>query len=253
MFRRTARRVATLALCLGASAQAAPITLDFEGIAPYPNNNQVQIRDFYRAGLASNGVRGPDLGVSFTSSALLLCLNTFSVDCSGTSKGGLGPPGSDRGALYFDRTAPYINVAGGFMDEVSLLYTQPVVPQVLNPDIDVGIEIWDGLSGTGRRLASIVLPHTPNQGQGCAPYGNAVYCPFEPVSLRFDGVARSVHFTGNVNRAAFDDITLGGNPVPPPAGTVPEPAAPGLLALAALGLSRRRQVAARRADSSRSM
>ncbi len=245
-------------------ATATPITLDFEGIAPFPNNNTIQIRDYYDGGRAvllntTSYGPGPDWGVRFSTSAMLLCLNTLTVDCSSSSKGPGGPAGSSLAALHFDRTPPFINVEAGFEHQLSFWYSQPVVTEPLPNDTDVGIDIFDGLDGRGTLLARVMLPHTPNRGQACLDYGSvgliAKYCPFEPFTLRFDGVARSVHFTGNANRSVFDDIVLGGNPPTPPTGNVPEPAsaATGLLALAALWWTRRRQPAAGKACSSRSM
>lgn len=266
MVRRTARHAALSLAIACTSATAVPVRLDFEGIVPHNTvyNNKFQVREYYNGGTAqlgidSYGAPGPNLGVSFTSSAMLLCLNTLDVDCSATSKGGGGAADSGLTALFYEREAPYINVALGFVNAISLWYSQPEAP-LLPRDTDVGIEIFDGLNGSGNPLASVLkLPHTPNRGPGCEQYGTrdyeASYCPFVSFSLPFAGVARSVHFTGNVNRAAFDDIVLDVLLPTAPGSSVPEPgsAATGLLALAALGWMRRRQPAADKARSSWSM
>jgi hypothetical protein len=200
------------AITFSAQAQGAVIYLDFENIAPYPNNSDVAINGYYNGGTASNGNSGPNLGVEFTSSALLLCLNTAGTNCSNTSRGGLGIPTSQRGALYFPNANPIMNVAAGFDTGFAGVYSDPF-------SNGSTVSIYDGLNGTGNLLASITLPNTADGDCDSNIAGGARYCPFNPFSLTFNGIARSVVFGGETNRQVFDDFTFGSNVV----GGVPEP------------------------------
>ena len=220
----------------GSQASAATIYLDFENIAPYPNNNNVQIGDFYNGGTASNGASGPNYGVQFTSSAILLCLNTEGTSCSNTSRGGQGIPSSQFGALYFPDSSPAMNVAAGFDTGFSFVYSSPF-------DSGTSVSIFSGLGGGGSLLASALLPLTGNGACDNNISGGADYCPFETYSLAFSGTARSVVFGGAVNRQVFDDFTFGSTVV---GGNVPEPATWALLILGmgAVGASMRKRKAA---------
>ena len=229
--------VAAMALLLGSAlAQASVITLNFEGIAPFPNANNVQLNGYYNGGTASNGNSGPNYGVEFSPGAVLLCLNTSTVTCSNTSKGGGGVAGSEFGAMYFPTANPFMNVAAGFDTGFAMAYTNPFATTV-------GIEIWDGLNGTGNLLASLALGSTTNGSLGaCSAYGNPNYCPFANASLAFSGIARSVYFTGTSNSSTYDDFTFGSTTVGG-GGEVPTPGTAPLVGLALAGLwaaSRRR-------------
>ncbi len=224
-------------VALAALAAAAPltanavITLDFENIAPFPNDSNILILDYYNGGAASNGNVGPNLGVAFSAGATLLCLNTDTVDCSNTSKGGGGLPTSQLGAMYFPSLNPYMNVAAGFDTGFSMAYTNPFGESV-------GVQIFDGLNGTGNLLASALLGTTTNGAVGaCTAYGSANYCPFADFSLGFSGVARSVLFSGTANRSTYDDFTFGSTTVGGGGGNeVPEPGTLALFGLSLLGL-----------------
>lgn len=207
------------AILLGgaATADAAIVVLDFEGVnATYPSGF-AQVLDFYNGGTSSDGTSGTNFGVSFGDNALAICLNSTTVFCSNTSRGGLAP-GSDEGALFFlsgDETV--LNYAAGFTTGFSFVYAQP--------NTEGGeVRVYDGLDGTGALLGSIDLGLTPST---CDPSYSAAYCPFVPIGVAFGGTAKSIVFAGVANFVVFDDITFGSvNP-----GVIPEPATWGMMIL----------------------
>ncbi|MBE9074363.1 PEP-CTERM sorting domain-containing protein [Microcystis sp. LEGE 08355] len=205
-------------------ASAAVTVLDFENIAPYPNSNNVLVQGFYNGGTSSIGTTGTNYGVEFSSNALLICLNTPGISCSNTSRGGLGNPNSQKGALFFlSGSETFMNLASGFDTGFSFFYTGIF--------LSGSISVYDGLDGTGSLLASLSLPTTSSN---CDPVYSAGFCPFVPVGVGFAGIAKSVSFAGVVNQFVFDDITFGS--VTPDPKPVPEPASVlGLLAIGFLG------------------
>ena len=227
---------------LALPAQAAVITLSFEGIKPvYPDPSTVQILDYYNGGAASNGETGPNFGVTFSAGAQALCMNTgdtTNTQCSNTSKGGLGVAGSQFTAMYFPNNNPVMNVAAGFDTGFSMAYANPF-------NASLTIELWDGVDATGSLLASLALASTVQAGclitvAGDNPFNSGLqpadYCPFVDVALPFAGIARSVRFTGTANQSVYDDFTFGSTIVggsSSSGGAVPEP---GMLSLLGLGL-----------------
>ncbi|MCP9865786.1 MULTISPECIES: hypothetical protein [unclassified Cyanobium] len=203
------------ALGFGAtSANAAVVSLDFEDIAPYPNGNNVFIQEFYNGGTSSIGTSGPDLGISFGDNALLICLNEVGTSCSNTSRGGLGDPASQKGALFFlSGSETFLNYASGFDTGFSFNY--------VSFSFNGSVGVYDGLNGTGNLLASLNL--TPNAGS--CPGFDADFCPFSPSGVLFPGTAKSIGFGGVANQIVFDDITFGSDiPGPgPETDTVPGP------------------------------
>src|SRR5450755_4788115 len=94
--------LAVVVVMTAGSAMAAVVDLTFENIAPYPWNSATTfIQQFYNGGTSSVGTTGPNFGVSFPANALNICLNDLSTICSNTSRGGLGDPKSQQGALFF--------------------------------------------------------------------------------------------------------------------------------------------------------
>lgn len=214
---------AAATLSLAFPSTASIVSLDFEGIAPYPNSNNVFVQEFYNGGTSSNGSSGTNYGISFGSNALLICLNSTSVVCSNTSRGGLGDPGSRQGGLFFvSGTETFMNVAAGLMTGFSFNYALSVTGSV---------GVFDGLNGTGTLLASVDLSANL---VGCDAYG-AGFCPFGPAGVLFSGTAKSVSFAGVANQIVFDDITFGTDiPGPDPVAPIPLPASLPLL-LAGIG------------------
>ena len=206
------------------SGMATVTYLPFSGLAPYPNGNDVLIENYYDGGTDSAGYTGPNYGITFSSNALLLCLNSLSVDCSNTSKGGLGNPESQEGALFWlSGPSTYMNDAGGFSTGFSFTYTDPYTS-------GASISVWSGLNGTGTELTSLSLPLTPYYA--CPGY-DAGFCPFEPIGVTFSGTAESISFNGTANQVVYDDITFGSSTP----GAIPEPGSLSLLGTGLIGLA----------------
>lgn len=215
---------AVLLLLAGYSHQssASVIVLDFENIEKHPGTNSTFIDDFYNGGTASNGNSGTNYGVSFSSNALNVCMNTLQVFCSNTSRGGQGNPNSQFAGLFFlsgDET--YMNVAAGFATGFSFFYS------AINQTGSVSV--YDGLNGTGNLLATLALGLTDTD---CPAGYGAGYCTYKAIGMTFSGIAKSVSFAGVADRIAFDDVTFG-SATPDTPVDVP---APGMLALFGLGL-----------------
>lgn len=214
-------------------AQATVITLDFEGIAPYPNLNNVFIEDFYNGGTASNGNSGTNYGVSFSANSLLGCLNGLDINCSNGSRGGLAPESSEGALFFLSGAESLMNVFAGFDTGFSFNYVSVTQPG--------SVSVFDGLNGTGNLLATIDL--IPNAGS--CPGFSATFCPFSPIGVNFSGTAYSVSFAGVADQIVFDDITFGSDvPGGDPAVNVAEPGTVGLLGLSllAFGAIRRRRL-----------
>lgn len=203
-------------LTLGVSpAKADVVYLDFEDInAAYPSG-YANVLEFYNGGTSSDGTSGTNYGISFGSNALAICLNTLAATCSNTSRGGLGDPTSQKGALFFlQGSETYLNYPAGFKDGFSFNY--------VSFSFNGSVNVYDDLAGTGTILATLNL--TPNAGS-CPGY-NAGFCPFSPKGVTFAGTAKSIGFAGVANQIVFDDVTFGSEiPGPGPGQEVPSPLA----------------------------
>jgi hypothetical protein len=224
-------------LTTAGSAFADPVVLNFEGInSTYPSGFAF-INTFYDGGTSSDGTTGTNYGITFSSNAQAICLNTPGVSCSNTSRGGLGDPTSQEGALFFlSGSNTFMDDPAGFTTGFSLFYTA---------FSDAGsLSVFSGLDGTGTLLATLALPVTPST---CNSTYGAQFCPFDPVGVAFSGTAESISFAGVENQIVFDDVTFG-SVTPGQQSAVPEPSTFVMVLTAAgagLGQLRRRILAAR--------
>ena len=230
MVKLTIVAAAALALGLQGTASAAVIDLTFEGInATYPTTTSAAIQNFYNGGTSSVGTSGTDYGISFPSNALAVCLNTIGNVCSSTSRGGLGDPNSQRGALFFRTgSSTFLDDAAGFTTGFSFNYAAR---------LGGAIQVYSGLDGAGTLLATLTLPTTPSSCDGAY---NAGFCPFVSSGVTFAGTAESIDFGGVANEITFDDVTFG-RATPGPVPTVPEPATIAILGTAIAGLAAARR------------
>jgi hypothetical protein len=208
---------AATAFVAASPAGAAVVTLDFEGVsAEYPYLIPVAVQDFYNGGTSADGTNGFNYGVSFSANAEAVCLNDISV-CSNGSRGDIGDPASQREGVFFNSGDRFVmNVPAGFTTSLSFVYTSIAQFGFIN--------IYDGLNGTGNSISAsgrstFFLGRTSSNCPGYV----APFCPFAPVTLTFDGTARSVTFGGTANQIGFDDISFDLVALPS-AGAVPEPA-----------------------------
>jgi hypothetical protein len=89
-----------------------------------------------------------------------------------------------------------MDIPAGFETEFSLFYSAVYSA--------ASITIYDGPGATGNILAVLVLPVTPSDGGD--PTGT--FSPLFPIGVEFEGIARSVDFTGSANEVGFDNITF---------------------------------------------
>lgn len=199
------------------AASAAPITLDFEGIGDLKH-----IGSFY------NGGAGGNLGVEFSSSAESL----VSANAGGVGNFSNNPSGSSIAFFDWGSSSMSMNVAGGFLNSFSFLYTSLYFPGV--------ISIWDGANGTGNLLGIAALPTLSGNCGG--PPGD--FNCWSAVAVNFSGIGRSVKWSGTGNFLGIDDVKFTTADVNR-ASPVPEPATILLLGTGIGAVAMRRRFAKR--------
>ena len=205
-------------LSLASTANAAIVVLDFEGVG-----DLASVNDFYNGGTDSVGNSGTNYGIAFTSASLAIT----DGDTKGQPRIGnfANEPSPDTVLFFLTGDAATMNVDAGFDTGFSFFYST---------NFNTGfVRVYDGPNGTGSVLAQIDLRLNWQDG-GCSGDPTGDFCNWDPIGVRFDGIARSVDFGGTLNQVGFDDITLGSDV----AGgvSVPVPGVPALLGAGMVGL-----------------
>ncbi len=122
---------------------------------------------------------------------------------------------SGTNAMFSPFAATVMNVANGFVGDVSLWYSSVTGSTT--------VSVYDGLNATGSVLSSFTLAAN-----------STAYELFSQASQSFSGVGYSISFGGNDGQIAYDDVTV--NAVPLPAALLLFP-----MGAAGLGLTARRK------------
>ncbi|MEG3986022.1 SdrD B-like domain-containing protein [Microcoleus sp. S28C3] len=172
------------------SPSRTPISLNFDGIGDLQ-----PVANF----LPSTA------GVSISPNALGI------VDfASGGSGNFLSTTGGRNTALtYKESDSIVLNINDGFTGQLSFKYSSPFFD-------GHQVKIYDGLNATGSQLISVPLART-NEGRGLI----GAYNPFQPVTIPFNGTAKSIQIGSRADKLLIDDIQLA-----PGSASTPTPALP---------------------------
>ena len=218
-----------MAISLAASnSQAAPILIDFEGVGNFSS-----ILNFYNGGNDSGGKVGANnYGVQFSNTSLGL----IDLDSGGTGDFANEPSAST--VLFPSGGTATMSVAAGFSSSLSFYFTSRPIGPLETPAF---VDLYTDINGSGSLIKSVSLPtptpteHEQRDCQGDVAGGEL--CFWVPVTVIFDGIAKSVNFGGQANKIFFDNIAL--DVVPPSnVSQVPIPAAFWLMGSGLLGLLR---------------
>jgi len=199
---------AAFSLAWATGAQAAVVTLDFEGIG-----DQNPVGNFYAA-----------QGITFSASALAL------VDSDAGGTGNFGNEPSPNTIMFFPSASDAtLNYAAGFDTGFSFFYSSSSAASV---------SVFDGVDGTGNLLASLNLL-AQSGDNNCVGDPSGSYCNWTAIGVSFAGIAKSINFGGAANGTGFDNITFGSSTP----GGVPEPTtwAMMLAGFGAVGFAMRRR------------
>jgi len=183
------------------SASAAIVELDFEGAGDFS-----RLLNFYNQGFDSAGNQGVDYGIAFGTGA-------FTAVAAADGSSGFTNLPSGNTLLYFDGSASWLNVAMGFSQAFSFMYSSAQAAEIV---------IYDGLAGTGNILASLSIESQFDRN--CA--GDSYFCTWDLAAVSFDGLARSVSFAQATDWSIFDNLRFGTSantptqPIPAPASLI---------------------------------
>ena len=198
-FIKSALGAASLAAVM-APALAAPVVLNFEGIADLS-----PVGNFYAG-----------VGVTFSPATLAL------IDADAGGSGNFANEPSASTVMFFlDANNAILTYAAGFTTGFSFFYSSSTAASV---------NVWSGLNATGTLLGTLNLNAQFN-GNNCVGDPNGQFCNWTAVGVGFSGTAMSIDFGGTANQTGFDDITFGS--VTP---GVPEPSTYAMLALGLAGI-----------------
>lgn len=186
--------ISLVGLCAAQQCAQVPI-LTFEGL-----KDQEPIWNYYDGGRGADGSGpGPNYGITFEaqSEAIISDLTTITGPAGVTTGSGnfSNAPSGVTIAFFTSGTGVVMNVPAGFTTGFSVYYAAP--------NTAGSVTVYDGLDGTGNVLATVPLPIN---GGNCGP---ALYSCWTPVGVPFQGVAKSVNFSGAANYIGFDNITVG--------------------------------------------
>lgn len=164
------------------------IVLDFEGLG---NNDNVN--NFYNGGTSSQGYSGTNYGVEF---GVALAL----IDSDAGGGGNFANEPSASTIMFFTSASQaYMNVAAGFTTGFSFYYSSATSAG--------SVSVYDGVNGTGNLLGTVNL--ALNYNTNCTGDPTGTYCNWDPIAVAFEGIAKSVVFSGSAGFIGFDDVTFG--------------------------------------------
>ncbi len=198
-FIKSALAAASLAAVMAPALAAAPVVLDFEGIA-----DLAPVGNFYAG-----------IGVTFSPATLAL------IDADAGGSGNFANEPSASTVMFFlDANNAILTYAAGFTTGFSFFYSSSTAATVT---------VYDGLGGTGNVLGTLGL--TAQGFDNCVGDPTGSFCNWTAVGVAFSGIAKSIDFGGTANQTGFDNITFGS--VTP---GIPEPSTYAMLALGLAGI-----------------
>lgn len=183
---------AAVSIFAASSASAALVTANFDGVASFSA-----------------------VGSAYAASGLVFDTEAIAIDGTDATLATPFTAHSGTNAMFSPFSATVMNVADGFVGDVSFWYSSITGSTT--------VSVFDGLNATGSVLSSFTLASN-----------STAYELFSLASQSFSGVGYSISFGGNDGQIAYDDVTV--NAVPLPAAALLFP-----MGAAALGLSARRK------------